>query len=139
MKAVLFLAAAISLVNIGPATACSCLTPDASVALEQSDAVFVGTVDRFHPISAAMDFFGIEQNVTLKVTKAWKGVKVGERVRVHTLPQGFCGFSISESSTWIFYLEGPPYNLGPWARSIPTDRKLSVEDMMILDGGNTKP
>lgn len=77
--------------------ACSCkIPPPPKEALGKASAVFVAKVRK-------IETNGLQDTVTLRVKKSWKGVKE-EEVQVVTASSGAaCGVSFTEDSEWLIY------------------------------------
>ncbi|MGB5372929.1 MAG: hypothetical protein WBN15_04030 [Polyangiales bacterium] len=91
-----------SFAQTSEARACSCMKVTPSEGLSASYAVFTGEVTEIEP-NTATRFGGIE--ITLRVTRVWKG-DIGEQVEVRTAGNSAaCGYSFVKGETYLVYVD----------------------------------
>lgn len=87
--------------------ACSCVVPPPPLeAMEESTAVFEGTVISMKKSSKLMQSTGDPVNVTFQTGAHWKG-QVGQQVTVSTAQASeSCGFEFNEGERYLVYARG---------------------------------
>jgi len=80
------------------AFACSCMMPGTPLeSLEQSSAVFIGTVSSVEPSS------DLNLKITFSVTESWKGATTTPLVISTGKDSAMCGFNFKQGKTYLVY------------------------------------
>ena len=138
--------ATLMLLDVRPASACSCATaPSPEEGLQQSDAVFAGRVTSISGGSRLAGFFGSEGFVVrFAVSESWKGV-TDRVVALRMGPGGgaACQYSFTEGEQYLVYARTDPTIQGsPLATNICDRTTLLAQagpDLEALGRGATQP
>ena len=97
-----FLIGLASFAQTSEARACSCMKLTPAEGLSSAYAVFIGEVTKIEP-NTATKFGGIE--ITLRVSKVWKG-EIGDQVKVRTAgTSAACGYSFAQGERYLVYAD----------------------------------
>lgn len=139
IRAILLLAILVGLLLVNPTRlfACFCV-PEKSPAdeLARSTAVFAGRVTQIEASSTPMWEDVESVNVTLQVSRVWKG-PLRTTLTVLTARQGIdCGYEFEEGVEYLVYARGSGDDLTVWFCSRTQLLDAAQEDLAVLGAGS---
>ena len=140
IRSILLLVILVGLLLLNPTRlfACFCV-PEKSPTdeLARSTAVFAGRVTQIETSSTPMWEDVDSVNVTLQVSRVWKG-PLRSTLTVLTARQGIdCGYEFEEDVEYLVYARGSGDNLTVWFCSRTRPLASAQEDLAVLGAGST--